>query len=346
MPRAIVTPELAETLRSIRLKNKIQAKNLAAHIKKSPAFISKLENGNIQTIDTKELYDVLQFISGENDSAELAEQIYASLKFKYSSKEIEEQLWFTNYDTVECLLPIPEALVDDMVIRLERLGVSRSYLNMRINANEALPPEDRNNDSIEVNQWYHQNRIGGDAQSIKIKLTERQMNAILNKEVDVAPYVFVFCVLFYILKIEKYGYTIDLPDDKNSELMRMTTDILNSHKFLSISEKNNLLAEKESQEEISEMLSSFDNANIEILGDIISGFGFASNHNIKTTNEQLQAFRQNMHWDLGFMLRVISLNFKSMEKASFSNKKALLLEIEDLISKYAQASEMYNIEEY
>ena len=46
------------------------------------------------------------------------------------------------------------------------------------------------------------------------------------------------------------------------------------------------------------------------------------------------------------MLRVISLNFKSMEKASFSNKKALLLEIEDLISKYAQASEMYNIEEY
>ena len=51
MPRAIVTPELAETLRSIRLKNKIQAKNLAAHIKKSPAFISKLENGNIQTID-------------------------------------------------------------------------------------------------------------------------------------------------------------------------------------------------------------------------------------------------------------------------------------------------------
>ena len=47
MPRAIVTPELAETLRGIRLQNKIQAKNLAAHIGKSPAFISKLESGNI-----------------------------------------------------------------------------------------------------------------------------------------------------------------------------------------------------------------------------------------------------------------------------------------------------------
>ena len=118
------------------------------------------------------------------------------------------------------------------------------------------------------------------------------------------------------------------------------------HKFLCISEKNNLIAEKETQEEVHEILSSFDNANIEILSDIISGFRFASEHNIKTTNEQLQAFRQNMHWDLGFMLRVISLDFKSLEKASFSNKKALISEMEKLVSKYTQLSEMHNIEEY
>ena len=99
-------------------------------------------------------------------------------------------------------------------------------------------------------------------------------------------------------------------------------------------------------EEVYEILSSFDNANIEILSDIISGFRFASEHNIKTTNEQLQAFRQNMHWDLGFMLRVISLDFKSLEKTSFSNKKALISEMEKLVSKYAQLSEMHNIEEY
>ena len=34
MPRAIVTPSLAETLRNIRLQNKIQAKQLASHIGK------------------------------------------------------------------------------------------------------------------------------------------------------------------------------------------------------------------------------------------------------------------------------------------------------------------------
>ena len=78
MPRAIVTPELAETLRSIRLQNKVQAKNLAAHIQKSAPYISKLENGNIQTIDTEELYKILQYISNESNSTELADQIYKS----------------------------------------------------------------------------------------------------------------------------------------------------------------------------------------------------------------------------------------------------------------------------
>ena len=61
MPRAVVTPELTEILRSIRLQNKIQAKLLAEHIGKSPAYISKLESGNIQTIDTRELYMILQY---------------------------------------------------------------------------------------------------------------------------------------------------------------------------------------------------------------------------------------------------------------------------------------------
>ena len=91
MPRAIVTPSLVETLRSIRLQNKIQAKQLALHIGKSPAYVSKLENGSIQTIDTEELNSILQFISGQEAPVELAEQIYKSLKLKYTAKEIEEQ---------------------------------------------------------------------------------------------------------------------------------------------------------------------------------------------------------------------------------------------------------------
>lgn len=347
MPRAIVTPELTETLRSIRLQNKVQAKKLAEHINKSPAFISKLENGNIQTIDTKELYSILQFISRESSSLELAEKIYKSLKIKYSTKEIEDQLWFTNYDTVECLLPIPESLITEINSRIDELGISRQYLNSRVNANEALTREEANDDSILFNQWYHQDRIGGGAQSIKIKLPENYMNGILDRKKEVAPYVFVFCILFYVLKIEEYGDTISLSDEDNSALMNKTTTTLNSHKFYSIAEKNALIAEKQTQEEVHELLSSFDNANIEILNDILSGFRFASEHNIKSTNEQLKHFSENMHWDLGFMLKLISMEFTSLRMTSVSNKRSLLSEIETLIQKYANIPEEQNvIEEY
>lgn len=347
MPRALVTAELAETLRSIRLRNKITAKSLAEHIDKSPAFISKLENGSILSVDTDELYSILQFISQESSTIELAEQIYKSLKLKYSAKEIEAQLWFVNYETVECLLPVPNSLVDDINTRISSLNITRQYLNSRINANEALPQEDIDNLSITYNQWYYQKQIGGSAHSIKIKLSEDQMNAILDKEYDLAPYVFVFCILYYTIKIEQFGTQIALSDEQNSNLMKETTEILNSHKFFSISERNALIAEKQSLDEIQDLLSSFDTANIEILSDIISGFRFASEHNIKLTNEQLSSFAENMHWDLGFMLRIISFDYTVLERTSVSNKKNLLAELEELISRYAGLSDAQNrIEEY
>lgn len=342
MPRAIVTPGLAETLRAIRLQNKIQAKQLAAHIGKSPAFVSKLENGSIQTIDTEELNSILQFISGQESPIELAEQIYKSLKLKYSAKEIEEQLWFVNYDTVECVLPIPAALIDEFNLRIDRLGISRQYLASRINANEAISEEENNDRSIPYNQWYHQERIGENAHSIKIKLPEEQLNKILDKEYDVAPYVIVFCILFYLLKIEEYKETVTLSEAQNSALMQKTTLTLNDFKFLSISEKNRLISEKQSQEEIHDLLSSFDNDNIEIINDIIHGFQFASEYNIKSTNEQLKTFSDNMHWDLGFMLRLISLDYCSLEKTSVSNRKNLLTEIEAIIKKYSELPDEQN----
>ena len=347
MPRAIVTPSLAETLRSIRLQNKIQARQLAAHIGKSPAFISKLENGSIQTIDTNELSSILQYISVDESPVELAEQIYKSLKLKYSSKEIEEQLWFVNYDTVECLLPIPDDLIDEFNLRINRLGISRAYLAGRINANEALPEEEINDNSIPYNQWYHKERIGENAHSIKIKIPEKSIIQLLNKEYDAAPYVYIFCILYYLLKIEKYKDTILLSDEQNMKLMEETTEILNSFKFLSISEKNRILSEKQSQEEIHELLSSFDNDNIDIINDIIQGFRFATEHNILFANDQLKAFGKNMHWDLGFMLKLISMEYCSLEKTSVSNRKNLLNAIEALVKQYSDLPEEQNrIETY
>lgn len=346
MPRYEVTPGLAESLRTIRLQNKIQAKKLASHIGKSPAYISKLENGNIQTIAPEELSEILKFIAGEDHSVEIAEQIYASLKLRYTAKEIEAQLWFTNYDTVECRIPLPSSLLEEFNLRIQNLGITPQYLCSRINANEALSMEEIADDNLPFNQWY-QGKKDVTSQSIKIKIGEKKLSDLLGNKFELVPYVFVFCIAFYILKIEKYGNTVLISDDENALLMREATDLLNSHKFYSITEKNLLISSRQTSEDVNDLLNSFDKENMEYINDILSGFSFATDHNIKLTNEQLKAFANNMYWDLGFMLRIIGLDYTSLEETSVSNKRQLLSEIEALIHKYATLPKEQNlIEEY
>lgn len=348
MARVMVTPELSDTLRNIRLQNKIQAKTLAAHIGKSPAYISKLESGNILSIDNHELHLILQFISaGDSNFDDIVEKIYASLKYKYTSEEIEKQLWFTNFDTVERQIPIPESLTDTVRNYIAKLGIGREQLLKRINANEALTDDENNDENIPYNQWYHQDRIGGSAQSIKIKLLPELFDSILDRTVDISPYVFVFAIMYYILKINQFGTQVELSDEETKDLMAKTTKELNQHKFYSITEKEALLSEKETQAEIFELFNTFDRDNIEIVNDIISGLKFATECNIKDTNAQLDNFRKNMRWDLGFMLKIMSLDYKSLGSTTVSNKRSLIAAIEKLISEYSQIPEKMNkIETY
>jgi len=291
---------------------------------------------------------ILKFISNTDSSFdEIVEKIYASLKYKYTPKEIEQQLWFTNFDTVERQIPIPESLVDAVTTNLCSLGITREQLLKRINANEALSDEDNHDASIPCNQWYPQRRIGDGAQSIKIQLLPEQLDSILDRGVDISPYVFVFAIVFYVFKMECFGDQVEISDDENSDLMSKATNMLNQHKFFSLAEKNALLSGKETETEIFELLNTFDRDNIEIINEIIAKFKFATECNIKDTNIQLDNFRKNMRWDLGFILKVMSLDYKSLETTSVSNKRNLITAIENLIIEYSQMPENMNkIETY
>ena len=342
MARAIVTPELADTIRSIRLQNKIQVKDLAQHIGKSSAYISKLEGEKMQNIDTDVLYSIFRYISNTDSDNETTEKIYSSLKIKYSKKDIEEQLWYTNFDTIGRSIPVPEGLVDELNSRLNSVGVSREHLLKRINANEALTDAEKNNTKLPYNQWYHDNSVEGFKASIKLHMDSAQLDAILNKEVDVSSYMYILSIAFYIIKIEHFNNQVRIDLDDYWLVYKSAIDLLNNYKFYSMVEKNALLSTKETQSEVLEMLNAFDLDNIEVVNSIISGFKYASECNIKDTNIKLTAFEQNMRWDLAFMMKIISLDFKSLDKTNFSNKRNLVSEIEGLIFKYSQLPENEN----
>lgn len=348
MSRVTITPELSDTIKKLRTQNKIQAKLLAAHIEKSPAYITKLENHEIQTVDADELPEIFQFITKESSEAKSAEQIYNSLERHYTKEEIENQLWFTNFDTVIRKIPIPEQLVDEINNIMESEDISISYLTERINSNEALPDNDINDESIEFNQWYIKDDNASRSR-IKIQISEDQVNRILNKSEEVSSYIFVFCILFYALKIKHYKDAIKIDDDTYQKLYKETTSKLNLYKFFSISAKNILYKQekKNPNKDIEKLLNNFDKENNGYIIEILSKIILASEYNIKNTNAQLSAFTQNLNWDLGFMLRLLSMDFSTLTNTSVSNKKELLNDIEKLIKKYQELpSELNLIENY
>ena len=155
MPKIIVTDRLADTLKMVRMQKGIKSKDLATHIGKTPGYVSKLEKKEVKNIELEIVDSIFSFLLGEDyQKTEIWEQIYASLQIKYSKEEIEEEIWFSNFDTVYRNIPIPDTIVNYLNEKISQLNISRELLLSRINANEALSDEEINDSNIKYNIWY------------------------------------------------------------------------------------------------------------------------------------------------------------------------------------------------
>ena len=332
MPKIIVTDRLADTLKMLRMQNGVKSKDLATHIGKTPGYISKLEKQEVKNIELETVESIFSFVLGEDyQKTEIWEQICASLQIKYSKKEIEKELWFANFDTVYRNIPIPDSIIDYINQKISELNISRELLLSRINANEALSDNDKNNPKIKVNTWYPTK--SGDA-SIKINMSQELLSDILDKKDLSCPYIFIFCILYYLLKIEKYGDKIKLDDTQITQLNQNATSILNSHKFYSIVERNHIVGEAQSKEEIQCLLSSFDNDNAKLISEILNELKFASDLDVRITNERLTGFLENLNENIWFTLKIISLDYHLLESIDTAQRKQFLKDIESLIKKY------------
>lgn len=333
MPKIVVTDKLADTLKMLRMQNGIKSKDLAEYLGKTPGYISKLEKQEVKNIEIETVESIFSFLLGKDyKKTEIWEQIYASLQLKYSKAEIEDEIWFLNFDTVHRYIPIPDSIIDFFNEKIAELNITRESLLKRINANEALSQEVIDNVKIKPNLWYP--ATSEKSSYIKINLSEKTLFDILDKRTPSSPYMFIFSILYYILKIEKYGDVTDIEDSQISQLNYNTTCILNSHKFYSIVERDNIVSGAQSKEEIRELLSSFDNDNAKLIGEILAELKFASDFDIRLTNERLRDFLENLNRNVWFTLKIISLDYKSLESVDMAQRKEFIKDIELLIQKY------------
>ena len=346
MPKIVVTDKLADTIKMMRMQNGIKSKDLAEHLGKTPGYVSKLEKQEVKNIELETVESIFSFILGDDyKKTEIWEQIYTSLQLKYSKSEIEEEIWFSNFDTVYRYIPIPDTIIDFFNDKILSLNITRDFLLEKINANEALSEEEINDESIKPNVWYTASTDG--KTSIKMRISEKTLSNILDKKMLSSPYVFIFCILYYLLKIEKYGTSIKIEDSQIRQLNQEVKSILNSHKFYSIIERRNIVGQAQSQEEIHNLLSSFDNDNAKLIGDILSELKFASDMDIRITNDRLTGFLKNLSTDVWFTLRLISLEYHLLESVDMAQRKEFLKEVDELIKKYTDTQKnIKNTETY
>lgn len=343
MAKYDVTPELADILKSTRIQNHVTSKSVAMHIGKSQSYMSKLEKGEIKTIQEAELTSIFRFIFGnEKGFQEFLEttlsRIYDSLELRFSDKEIEEQLWLQNYDTVLRRIPIPEELVDNLKKRIVSLNISYEELCRRINANEHLSLEINDNAQYPYNEWKafvinHQIKY----HFIKMKISSREIKEIFNKEIKSTNYVTMLAITNYLIKIERNDRVVNVSNEESDIIMHQAIDILNYYRFFSISERNKLRNQINSQSERDRLLSNFDRYNANLLNKIISAFRLFSDLDLMKSNEYLDKFSKNLEWDIGFMMSLISVGFSDLDEISYATKKQMLHDIQNVVKKYSES---------
>lgn len=345
MAKYEVTPELAYTIRSVRTQKKITAKAIAEHINKSQSYMSRLEKGEIKTIDEEDLSAILLFIYKQEALSEpsldaILDNIYSTLELQFSDSEIEQQLWLYNFDTVARRIPVPRDLIENVSLRMSNLGISIPELCRRINANEGILPEIKNTDNYPFNEWQALvNNHKVEFCFIKMRVSEQEISEILDGTATSANYVSLLAISYYLHKIEEYGSQVMLSQDENLGISNRAVDFLNQYHFYSISEKNKLSKQAKSQDERERLISSFDRENQQLVTNILTAIHIFSELDIQRNNKVLKSIEDNLNWDLGFVFALAGLSFCELKNLSYSNKAKLLSEVNEIIQKYKELPE-------
>lgn len=340
MARFDVTPELASIIKSTRISKKITAKSVAEHINKSQAYISKLEKGELKTIDQKLLISIFEYILGSEEAFQdflndTLLPVFSSLTLRLSKEEIAQQLWYRNFDTILRLIPIPEALVQRIKKDMDDNNIEIYTLIERINANEMMVNDGKDLSVYPSNTWFIDNDNGQiNSEYIKIYLEKQTLNEILSFKAKSTNYMTIFAVVFYLLLIIHYGDSQNLTKEEYSSNWEQTREYLNQYHFYSLEEKSYLESKAKTESEIDELMSDFDRDNLDTLNDIIRVFKLYSDVDIIKTTKYLSEFRKNLKWDGGFILSLISISFYSLENTTTTQRKKILFEISDIVNKY------------
>jgi transcriptional regulator with XRE-family HTH domain len=337
MPKIEMSAELGIKIKELRLNHQVKAKDLAVHMEKSPAYISKLENGEIKQIEYSLFVDMINFITGNENG-------YENFMTKFSEDiaidEFDKSTLLQNFDTIDRQIPVSEELVQFIKNKMSQLHIDALSLIEYINKNEDLDENFFAKNSIikadcKENIWiYYKTVIDGESHQgffILLNYSVEQLLRLLSGEIESTNHTFIYAIVYHLLKYENNN--ID-NKESNDVIQKRTSEILRSYKFYTISDRRDFAEKSNSKQEYDKLLSDFDKKNMHLINQLLSSISFISDYDVKYANEKLSLIVNNLEIDSSFALSFMALPLKELADVNVRIKKEFLQEVKMLIETY------------
>ena len=333
MARIDISQDLVDKLKSVRIKNSIRANELAKYIGKTPAYVSKLENGDFKTMDQESLEKIVNYITSDPNGYE---RFIDDFLKTASSDEQDQQLDIMRFDMAERVIPIPPSLVHYINDQMEALKISVPELVSYINSNDDYSDEflrkcGLQKDMMKTNYFYP---IEGNDDSglpktiILYHVSEYQLESILNFKTTSCAHVVLFSVVYCLLKLKNGGkQTVE----NSWKLRSQASEILVENKFYTILDRSRFFAQTQQPEEYKTFLNESDLTNYTLVSEILKRIEYMSNYNINYTNEKLTGIVENLNAEVSFALSFMALPIHRLSQLSTTQKREFLHLANDII---------------
>lgn len=323
-----VTPELATLVKTMRAQNALATKETAEHLHKSPSYLSKLEGGEIKTIQQETLTDLLLFTTRSSDFfGEALPAAWRALQSFMEPGRLLYQVWLIQYDTVERKVAIPPGMAEDLMRQLEGMGAGVDRLVALANRNI----DSEMTGSLPANQIICLDYEGRPRLMARADIDPAVVKDAMEGRGRTLSYLTVNNVVYTLFRMLRCpDAQTKLPPKDAVDVLRCTASYMDRWGLHSLTSFSHLVS---SDEFISQQVPLVHGGE-GVLERVHERMGEIARHDAVNATSQLNTFLNTVEWDPSFALKLVGIPFSDLGPLSFNAKKHLLDDIQALLDKY------------
>lgn len=335
-----VTPELALLLKTMRAQSGLSAKSLAERIGRSPSYVSKLENGEVKSVEKGLLIDVVTTLS---DGGLFETALPAAMRVLESFMEpsrLTSQAWLLQLDVVERQVSIPAAMAADLQAHLDDAGLDVPGLVRFVNANI----ETGLGAGFPANQIAAIDYEGQPRLAVRVSLDEASVACALRSEDTTLSYLAVDNIVFSLFRLAMFPDTVGkMPPEQAVPVLRRTASYMEQWGIHSLTGFSHLV----SSDEFVARQEPLARSKPHVIDRIAEALEEVAQHDALNAANQLNTFYETLQWDPAFALKLMGIPFSDLGDAGFRTKRQLLGEVQGILDRYEQLPDLEKrLEEY